>query len=85
MTAALLNSVGLVLGILGVAVIYEWGPPQPSYEAGRYRELERNTITEDELRLAMQRMAAWHMSAIGLGFIGLGFLFQLLAVWVPYI
>jgi hypothetical protein len=85
MITAALNSVGLVLGILGLAVIYEWGPPQPSYEAGRFVRLEQSTITEEELRLLKQKAAAWRMSAIGLGLIGFGFVLQLLAVWVPYI
>lgn len=85
MTVSALDTVGLLLGILGLVVIYEWGPPQPNYEAGRFIQLERNTITQADLELIKQKVTAWHMSAIGLGLIGLGFLFQLLAVWVPYI
>jgi hypothetical protein len=85
MTAAVLNSIGLLLGILGLMVIYEWGPPQPRYEGGRFTALQHGTITQEELELLKQKAAAWLLSAIGLGLIGLGFACQLLAVWVPYI
>jgi hypothetical protein len=86
MIAALLNSAGLMLGILGVVLIYEWGPPQPSYELGRYIRLEQSVaIAQEELALLKQKAVAWSMSAIGLGLIGLGFVFQLAAVWVPYL
>jgi hypothetical protein len=85
MIAAVLNSAGLMLGILGVAVIYEWGPPQPRYEAGRLVRFEDSKITEEELTLLKQKAAAWHMSAIGVALVGVGFVFQLIAVWVPYI
>jgi hypothetical protein len=86
MTAAVLNTVGLVLGILGVVVIYEWGPPQPNYELDRYIRLEQSVaISQEELALLKEKAVARSMSAIGLGLIGLGFVFQLAAVWIPYL
>ncbi len=27
---AWLNTIGLILGMIGVAMIFKWGPPQPS-------------------------------------------------------
>ena len=32
MNPRLLNTVGLVLGMLGVLIIFIWGPPQPDFE-----------------------------------------------------
>lgn len=32
MRAALLNQIGLLLGMTGVVLIFRWGPPQPSFE-----------------------------------------------------
>ena len=30
--ARLVNATGLVLGMIGVLMIFIWGPPQPSFE-----------------------------------------------------
>jgi hypothetical protein len=34
LTAPLLNAAGLVLGMLGVLILFFWGPPQPNFEEG---------------------------------------------------
>jgi hypothetical protein len=32
LTAQLLNTVGLLLGIVGVLILFKWGPPQPNFD-----------------------------------------------------
>jgi hypothetical protein len=80
LTARRLNTLGLVLGIVGVLIIFRWGPPQPSFDEAVYlslvgREAQQNV--EDVKRLKRQYEI---MSRVGLGLIGLGFLAQLAAV-----
>jgi len=43
MNSRLLNTIGLVLGIIGVLFLFVWGPPQPSFEAGVSVGLENAT------------------------------------------
>jgi hypothetical protein len=79
-----LNALGLICGIIGVLVLFKWGPPQPSFERGVGIGLESGT------RLSSGKTVAQHnadisaaerrhrvMSRIGLGLVGLGFVFQL--------
>jgi preprotein translocase subunit Sss1 len=72
-----LNTLGLLLGIIGVIIIFFYGPPQPHFK--QYLMLENQTPTLEELRKTYNLC-----SEIGLGFIGLGFIFQLIAVWAHH-
>ncbi len=88
MTAQWLNTIGLVLGIAGVLIIFRWGPPQPDLDEGEKIELDTATVLQDGTRVsdleeARRRLKRRHeiMSRVGLGLIGLGFGAQLIAVW----
>lgn len=81
MTARWLNTIGLAFGIVGVLIIFIWGPPQPNFDEAAYLshvgpEAQHNV--EDVKRLKRQYQM---MSSVGLGLIGLGFGAQLVAVW----
>jgi hypothetical protein len=76
LTPRWLNTVGLVLGMLGVVIVFIWGPPQPDLDP--HGKLLLNQ--EDE---ATQQLEGRYeiMSRVGLGLIGAGFAVQLVAVW----
>lgn len=84
-----LNTTGLGLGMLGIVIIFCYGPPQPSFDEGVGIGLE------DSNRLSDGRTVAQHnadqrelrgryslFSKIGLALVFMGFALQLLAVWV---
>jgi hypothetical protein len=86
----LLNTIGLVLGMVGVIIIFRFGPPQPSFETGVPLVLQNpNHVLEDGRTLAehnkdierlRQRHAQW--SKAGLILVFFGFALQLWATWV---
>jgi len=85
-----LNTVGLISGIIGVLVLFKWGPPQPSFDRGAALLLEDNTklpngktVAQNAADIASLEDRHKWISKIGLGLIGLGFAFQLWGVWVP--
>src|SRR5262245_27323543 len=71
---AALNAIGLFLNILGVLVIFVWGPPQPSLQLGVGLGLEDNTPIDakgttvaDHDREVLRTRARYHfMSRAGL-------------------
>lgn len=82
----MLNSLGLILGMIGVAMIFVWGPPQPRMEEGVSIGLEDDneltggmTVREHDERVRRTRSKHHNLSRSGLVFIGLGFVFQLVA------
>jgi hypothetical protein len=84
-----LNAIGLISGMVGVIVLFFWGPPQPSFEETVGVALDSGTVLTNgtkvsELENANKRRKRRHriMSSIGLGLVGLGFLFQFVALWV---
>lgn len=88
MSPQILNTVGLSMGMLGVAIIYFWGPPLPDFSetvniiwsdppAGSREALEIDTARARKRRHQI-------LSGIGLGLIFLGFAIQLWAVWAGY-
>ena len=88
MTAQWLNTIGLALGMVGVVILFIWGPPQPDFVEGVGRGLELGTVLKDgrkvsDIAEAARRLKRWHtiMSRVGLGLIGVGFGAQLIAVW----
>ena len=87
-TAQKLNAIGLVLGMVGVALIFVWGPPQPQLDEGVGLGLEDGTPLGNGLTVAQynavvrcRRIRQTLLSRVGLGLIFIGFLSQLLAVW----
>ncbi len=78
MTAQWLNTIGLLLGMAGVLIIFIWGPPQPDLDPHIKRVLEKQDDFTKRLRRRHEIM-----SRVGLGLVGLGFLVQLIALWLP--
>jgi hypothetical protein len=84
----LLNSIGLVLGMIGVIIIFRYGPPQPTFESGVAIGLEDGTVLSDGRTVAdhdreVSRVRALYsrMSKFGLILVFVGFGFQLWATF----
>jgi len=84
----LLNTIGLVLSMGGVLIIFFYGPPQPNLEEGVGLGLEDGTPLSDGRTVAdhdadVRRRRRLHsrLSKLGLALIFLGFGFQLWAAW----
>lgn len=78
-----LNALGLVLGIIGVAMVWRWGLPQPSFERGTALIVEPNTplpngktATQVDAERAADEAHYKHMAQCGLGLVLLGFVLQ---------
>src|SRR4029077_14283723 len=57
LTARWLNTIGLAFGIVGVLIIFRWGPPQPNFDEAAYLSLvgpEAQHNVEDVKRLKRQ-------------------------------
>jgi len=72
-----LNTSGLLLSILGVIIIFFFGPPQPHFK--QYLMLENQSPILKELRKTYDIY-----SMIGLGCIAVGFIIQLTVVWLDH-
>ena len=91
MRQQIINTIGLVLGIIGVVILFFFAPLQPTLETGIGIGLEDGTVIDSSGKTVAQHDAEvlsrrQHydcMSKIGLSLVGLGFVFQLLATWVP--
>jgi hypothetical protein len=91
MNSRLLNTTGLVLGIIGVLFLFVWGPPQPSFETGVSVGLENatpldssgKTVADHNREVEAKRKFYTTMSRSGLCLIMVGFALQLWAVWLP--
>jgi hypothetical protein len=88
LTAQWLNTIGLVLGIAGVVILFIWGPPQPNFEETVTRSIQPSTVSKDGRKVSdmietTRRLKRRHqvMSRVGLVLIGVGFGAQLIAVW----
>jgi hypothetical protein len=81
-----LNTVGLIVGIFGVVLLFVWAPPQPSFQHGASVSLEDNTtpngktVAQNNAKIEPREAHYGRMSQIGLLLIGLGFGFQLWGV-----
>ena len=85
----ILNSVGLVLGMIGVVMLFVWGPPQPSFPESVGIAVEPNTVLNDGRKVAdmieadqREKRKYEVRSRVGLGLVGIGFMVQLVAVWI---
>ena len=50
MSARWLNTVGLLLGMAGVVILFIWGPPQPDFDEGKFAigvSFTEDTVFED--------------------------------------
>lgn len=85
-----LNTIGLLLGMVGVAMIFIWGPPQPSFEQGGVIGFpdtqpigDGRTQADENAEVAAKERCYKIMSRLGLVFIFIGFLCQFIALWIP--
>jgi len=85
----ILNTIGLLLNIGGVALLFFFGPPQPTFEEGVGIGLEDGTRLKDgrtvaEHNAAVRKVKRWHknLSRLALILIAFGFSLQLCATWV---
>ena len=83
-----LNTVGLILGMVGVVLIFRWGPPQPTFEEGVGIGLEDGTpladgrtVAEHDVEVRALRTKHNKMSRAGLSMVFSGFALQLWAAW----
>ncbi len=85
----ILNSIGLGLGMIGVVMIFVYGPPQPNLDEGVKRIVmpatkmpDGRTAAEHDADVIRLRRRHSIMSKTGLALVFVGFAFQLWAVWV---
>ena len=86
-----LNRLGLIFGIIGVVIIFIWGPPQPDHSSGvgialedaTYIQKEGKTVEQINDQVKMRKVCYRIMSNIGLALILLGFALQLWSTWLP--
>lgn len=86
-TAQTLNSFGLALGMIGVVLIFVWGPPQPQLDEGVSLGLEDGTplgngmtVVQNNDLVRSRRLRHKILSRVGLALVFLGFLAQFIAV-----
>jgi hypothetical protein len=81
----LLNIAGLVVGIIGVAIIFRFGPPQPNLETGVSIGLlpgtpfgkDGRTVADHNCEVERTRRLHSRMSKVGLALVIVGFALQL--------
>lgn len=80
------NTIGLILNIIGVIILFKWGYPQPSFENGSFLGLEDNTplsngltVKQEREKSELQKIEYKSKAKCGLIFILVGFIFQLVA------
>ena len=78
-----LNRFGLVLSILGVLLMFVFGPPQPDHNKGVGLALQDatvlsdgRTVAEHNRDVARSKQLYGFCSKLALGLIGIGFCFQ---------
>jgi hypothetical protein len=87
-----LNTVGLLVGTVGVVLLFIWAPQpsfeRPSFDRGASVSLEDNTtlplgktVAQKNAEIAAREVHYNRMSKIGLGLIGLGFALQFME-WI---
>jgi hypothetical protein len=83
-----LNPLGLIFGMIGVVIIFIWGPPQPSFQKGEALVTQESnvlpngqTVKQRDAEIAAKERHYKHLSQVGLIFVFVGFACQLGAVW----
>jgi hypothetical protein len=89
MFPALVGSIGLMLDIFGVILLFIWGPPVPNMEGTIKLALESGTRLSDgtivgelERQQLDRRRLHSRMSKVALATIAMGFAVQLIAQWL---
>ena len=90
MCAKILNSIGLILSIIGSVFWFVWGLSKTSESYGIglgpnniiNSKWGRITVAEAELKGAQEMAKCSKLARFGLFLIALGFAFQLVATWV---
>jgi len=78
-----LNVIGLIFGMIGVVIIFVWGPPQRSFQkvtSSVGRNDQAGKIAEINAETAAKEVFYQHMSQVGLACVFIGFGCQLIAV-----
>ncbi len=91
MDPQILSTIGLIFSIIGVLMVFIWGPPQPTLTSGKSFGLENGTpidnsgktVADNNREVEKRRKTYTCMSRIGLILIMIGFGLQLWAVWLP--
>lgn len=78
-TSQIIASSGLVLDVLGVAVLFFYGPPQPDFQEADVIVARLEGEGAEEARRLKKRFT--FRSRIGLSLLIVGFLLQLAALW----
>ena len=84
-----LNIVGLIVGLVGVLIIFKWGPPGPTFETGLAIGAEpanqypgtTETVAQHDQKVRHDESMTILMSRVGLGFVAVGFALQIAAAW----
>lgn len=74
----IISSIGLVLDVAGVAVLFVYGSPQPDFQEDDVIVIT-NQAQQAAVRALKQKFK--FRSRIGLSFLVAGFLLQLIGVW----
>ena len=89
MCSQMINTIGLILDIIGAIVLFFYSRPQPSFEEGMGLGLEEATVLSDGRTVAehneeVRRIRDKHIrrSRIGMLILAIGFAFQLWATWL---
>lgn len=83
MTADQANTLGLVLDIVGIIVIFIWGPPQPKLEEGEAILADGKVYDEEDHKIRRRRRIYTALSRLGLILLLAGFALQLIAIQLP--
>lgn len=66
MRLKILNTVGLIIGIIGVIFIFIWGHPQPNLNAGFFINLENSTPIDTSAKLLLNIMKKYEQNLISM-------------------
>ena len=83
MTSSIINSFGLVFDIVGVVVLFYFGPPPLNITRDGHKIPAYNSHDENEIK-KNKAMANKHhrLSKLGLALLGFGFVLQLSSNWL---
>lgn len=74
-----LNVAGIVWGLIGVFIIFIWGPPQPMLEPHAYLLVDAPEYSKEIAQTLALRHRYTVLSRVGLACIAFGFMLQLVA------
>jgi hypothetical protein len=77
-----LNTIGLVLAITGVVLIFFYGPPMPDLRTEVHIVTEQGLPPAERAQVTERLLKHQVYPKLGLGLILMGFLFQLGATWI---